>query len=119
MPKKTKQPDPFATREAAKYDRPIPSREFVLDYLRESIGPLTHEEICAALTLTEDEQIEAMRRRLRAMDRLPTCHSSTRPQRCVSVCECWGGVVGTTLQLYSFVIHVSRTSIHCSPKLDF
>ena len=69
MPKKTKQPDPFATREAAKYDRPIPSREFVLDYLRESIGPLTHEEICAALTLTEDEQIEAMRRRLRAMER--------------------------------------------------
>ena len=58
MPKKTKQPDPFATREAAKYDRPIPSREFVLDYLRESIGPLTHEEICAALTLTEDEQTE-------------------------------------------------------------
>ena len=30
MPKKTKQPDPFATREAAKYERPVPSREFVI-----------------------------------------------------------------------------------------
>ena len=69
MPKKTKQPDPFATREAAKYERPVPSREFVIDYLRESVGPVTHEEICVALNLTEEDQIEAMRRRLRAMER--------------------------------------------------
>lgn len=69
MPKKTKQADPYATREADKYDRPIPSREFILDYLRESVGPLTHEEICAALNLADDEQVEAMRRRLRAMER--------------------------------------------------
>jgi ribonuclease R len=69
MPRKSKNIDPYATREAAKYQRPIPSREFVLDYLHESVGPLTHEEICAALKLTDDEQVEAMRRRLRAMER--------------------------------------------------
>jgi ribonuclease R len=69
MPRKSKNIDPYATREAAKYQRPIPSREFVLDYLHESVGPLTHGEICAALKLDDDEQIEAMRRRLRAMER--------------------------------------------------
>ena len=69
MPRKSKNTDPYATREAAKYQRPIPSREFVLDYLHESVGPLTHGEICAALKLVDDEQVEAMRRRLRAMER--------------------------------------------------
>ena len=69
MSKKTKQIDPFASREAANYQRPIPSREFVLDYLSESVGPVTHEEICAALQLTDEVQVEAMRRRLRAMER--------------------------------------------------
>ena len=69
MPRKSKNIDPYATREAAKYQRPVPSREFVLDYLRESVGPMTHEEICAGLKLVDEEQIEAMRRRLRAMER--------------------------------------------------
>ena len=69
MARKSKNIDPYATREAAKYQRPIPSREFVLDYLHESVGPLTHSEICAALKLVDDEQVEAMRRRLRAMER--------------------------------------------------
>ena len=69
MPKKSKISDPFASREAANYDRPVPSREFVLDYLRESAGPVTHEEICVALNLNDEEQVEAMRRRLRAMER--------------------------------------------------
>ena len=69
MPKKSKSSDPFASREAANYSRPIPSREFVLDYLSESVGPLTHEEICLALNLNDDDQVEAMRRRLRAMER--------------------------------------------------
>jgi ribonuclease R len=69
MPRKSKSIDPYATREAAKYQRPVPSREFVLDYLHESVGPLTHEEICVGLQLTDDEQVEAMRRRLRAMER--------------------------------------------------
>lgn len=69
MPKEPEILDPFASREADKYNNPIPSREFLLDYLRQSIGPLTHEEICQGLALHDDEQIEAMRRRLRAMER--------------------------------------------------
>ena len=69
MKKKNKNHDPFASREAGNYEKPVPSREFLLDYLSESVGPLTHEEICSALNLKEDDQIEAMRRRLRAMER--------------------------------------------------
>ena len=61
--------DPYATREASNYDSPVPSREFVLDFLRESVGPVTHEEVCLALNLVDEQQIEAMRRRLRAMER--------------------------------------------------
>jgi len=61
--------DNFADREASKYQNPVPSREFILDYLEQSVGPLTHEAICSALDLKADHQIEAMRRRLRAMER--------------------------------------------------
>jgi len=69
MRKKPNNPDPFAMREADKYEKPIPSREFIIDYLSESVGPLTHKEICVALNLEDEEQVEAMRRRLRAMER--------------------------------------------------
>ena len=69
MSKTPKSYDPFASREAANYQRPIPSREFILDYLRDSVGPLTHEDICNTLNLNDEDQIEAMRRRLRAMER--------------------------------------------------
>jgi ribonuclease R len=61
--------DSFANREASKYQNPIPSREFILDYLEHSVGPLTHEAVCTGLNLTDPEQVEAMRRRLNAMER--------------------------------------------------
>ena len=61
--------DRFASREASKYQNPIPSREFMLDFLEHSVGPLTHEAICIALDLSDPEQVEAMRRRLNAMER--------------------------------------------------
>ena len=61
--------DIFADREASNYENPIPSREFIIDFLEESTGPLTHEAICEVLNLVEEDQIEGMRRRLRAMER--------------------------------------------------
>lgn len=69
MKKKPNKHDPFASREASNYERPVPSREFLLDYLSQTIGPLTHEEICSELGILDDDKIEAMRRRLRAMER--------------------------------------------------
>lgn len=66
---KKKPQDPHAAREAERYENPIPSREFILDYLRDSIGPLTHPELCKALGLRDEDDIEALRRRLIAMSR--------------------------------------------------
>lgn len=61
--------DPYAKREANKYDNPIPSREYILDLLETQSGPVTHPDIVELLNLTSDEDIEALRRRLIAMAR--------------------------------------------------
>ena len=68
--KKTSKPvDPHAAREAEKYDKPVPSREFILDLLNDSVGPLSHRELCETLGIDDDDGIEALRRRLAAMVR--------------------------------------------------
>ena len=61
--------DPEAAREAEKYENPIPSRELILQHLSERGSPAAREELVAELGLTTDEQQEALRRRLRAMER--------------------------------------------------
>ncbi len=61
--------DPHAAREAARYDRPIPSREFILEFLREAGVPRSAEQIARALNVTDVEGREAMERRLAAMER--------------------------------------------------
>jgi ribonuclease R len=61
--------DPFAAREAEKYENPIPSREYILELLDTAAEPVTHEQMCAMLKLTGEDQIEALRRRLIAMAR--------------------------------------------------
>src|SRR5689334_576134 len=61
--------DPFAAREAEKYENPIPSREYILQFLAEAGEPMRYESLLEAFHLTTDEQKEALRRRLRAMER--------------------------------------------------
>ncbi len=61
--------DPFAAREAEKYANPIPSREYILELLDNADQPVTHAQMCDLLKLTEEDQIEALRRRLIAMAR--------------------------------------------------
>jgi ribonuclease R len=61
--------DPHAEREAAKYDNPVASRELILEMLAEVDKPLTHKQICKQLHVAEDTGIDALRRRLRAMER--------------------------------------------------
>jgi ribonuclease R len=61
--------DPFAEREASKYETPIPSREFILSVLADSGKPMDREELAFAFGLSREEDIEALRRRLRAMER--------------------------------------------------
>lgn len=69
MAKKGKIADPHAEREAARYENPIPSREAILTLLTEADRPLNHNQIARDLDLEEHEQVEALRKRLRAMER--------------------------------------------------
>ncbi len=62
-------PDPYAEREARKYGRPIPSRELILELLESKKAPLSFEEIADELGVTDPVDLEALRRRLRAMER--------------------------------------------------
>ncbi|RDI48593.1 ribonuclease R [Aquicella lusitana] len=61
--------DPHAEREAQKYQNPIPSREFILDYLAERGRPANYQQIQTELGIQGAEQEEALRRRLIAMTR--------------------------------------------------
>lgn len=61
--------DPYAEREAQKYESPIPSREFILEYLCEIGQPATYQQIRADLGLETDDKQEALKRRLIAMVR--------------------------------------------------
>ena len=67
--KKSSRRDPFRAREARKYQNPIPSREFILETLDEAGVPLTFNEIAGELALESEEELEALRRRLKAMER--------------------------------------------------
>ena len=61
--------DPYAQREAEKYENPIPSREYILELLDKAAYPVTHAEMCDLLNLTGEDEVEALRRRLIAMSR--------------------------------------------------
>ncbi len=69
MSKKGKIADPHAEREAAKYDNPIASREVILQVLKKAGRPLTRTDLFHKLALDGEEAEEALRRRLRAMER--------------------------------------------------
>ena len=68
-PKKSKIKDPYRQREASKYEHPIASREYILDFLSERGRPITYEKLGAVLQLKNEEQWEGLRRRLIAMMR--------------------------------------------------
>jgi ribonuclease R len=61
--------DPHAEREAQKYDNPIPSRELIMNLLAEEGEPMSFKHLAGALGLAGDTELEALRRRLRAMER--------------------------------------------------
>ncbi len=69
MPKQVADKDPHKAREAQKYDNPIPSREFIMELLEEAGRPMYRDDIAEELGLQDEEQLEALRRRLRAMER--------------------------------------------------
>ncbi|WP_425600787.1 ribonuclease R [Frateuria edaphi] len=61
--------DPFADREAQRYERPIPSREAILALLDDRGEMLSEARIAEALELRDETDISALRKRLGAMVR--------------------------------------------------
>lgn len=69
VPKNLKDKDPFLTRETANYTHPVPSREFIIEYLSQHGKPATLNNLVEAFQLKTDEEYEGIRRRLKAMER--------------------------------------------------
>jgi len=65
---KKRRRDPRFAEEASKYEQPLPSREFILQELRERGVPLSFDEIAQALEVRAEEY-EGFTRRLGAMER--------------------------------------------------
>lgn len=75
--------DPYAQREAEKYAHPIPSRELILQLIKKSGMPIRREQIALAFALQSEDQVEALRRRLRAMERDGQLLLNRRQQYCL------------------------------------
>lgn len=68
MPKPKKPSDPFAEREAERYQNPIPSREYIIEQLSAS-GPMSFRSLAKCLKIKGQESRQALNSRLRAMQR--------------------------------------------------
>src|SRR4051812_4676960 len=59
--------DPHASREAERYEHPIPSREAILKFLGDRAQLLTAEALAQELNLSHPRDFEALTKRLGAM----------------------------------------------------
>ncbi|WP_396588482.1 ribonuclease R [Bermanella sp. R86510] len=110
--------DPFAKREAGKYDNPIVSRELILEHLETRKLPLSHLQLVEEFKLDDDEQVEALRRRLIAMCRDGQLVENKRRQYVPmsSIDLIYGRVQGHK-DGYGFVIpDEGGNDLHLSPK---
>ncbi|OOH92412.1 ribonuclease R [Pasteurellaceae bacterium 15-036681] len=60
--------DPNYQQELEKYENPVPSRDFILQTIREYDAPMSKEELLKTFKITDEDRQEAIRRRLRAME---------------------------------------------------
>ncbi|MDH2998787.1 exoribonuclease R [Pasteurellaceae bacterium LFhippo2] len=60
--------DPNYQQELEKYENPVPSRDFILQTIRDYDAPMSREELLKTFKITDEERQEAIRRRLRAME---------------------------------------------------
>ncbi|MGP1955174.1 MAG: winged-helix domain-containing protein, partial [Arsenophonus sp. NC-QC1-MAG3] len=60
--------NPYKKREPEKYHSPIVSREYILEVLAKFLTPISQQKIARILKLTKEEELEDLRRCLRAME---------------------------------------------------
>ncbi|MFK5984110.1 MAG: ribonuclease R [Pseudomonadota bacterium] len=69
MTEHTKKNDPYADREKQNYVNPVPSREYILELIETEGKPLNRDQIIEVFELSDPDQLEGIRRRLKAMER--------------------------------------------------
>lgn len=69
MVKRYRKVDPFLKRESELYENPVPSREFILQFLKEEKKTFSLAQLIQAFELKTADEEEGLRRRLRAMER--------------------------------------------------
>ena len=72
--------DPFLAREAQTYEHPVPSREFITEYMQKQDKPVSRDALFKVFSLHSEEEAEGLRRRLKAMERdgqLVWCRNAT------------------------------------------
>lgn len=65
--KKFPKKDPYYAREVQTYEYPVPSREFILSYLRERKKPANFDHLFSAFGLKVEPERDGLQRRLKAM----------------------------------------------------
>jgi ribonuclease R len=68
-PSKKREQDPHRSREQKKYENPIPSREFIMDVLEDWGQTPSFEQLAEKLSLSDEQDIIALQRRVGAMER--------------------------------------------------
>jgi ribonuclease R len=61
--------DPQAAAEAEKYSNPVPSRDFILQFMQEKGAPIGHAQLCDGMGVLDSESRDAVFFRLKAMCR--------------------------------------------------
>jgi len=72
--------DPFLDRESKTYEHPVPSREFITEFMEKQEKPVSRDALFKAFNLSSEEEAEGLRRRLKAMERdgqLVWCRNAT------------------------------------------
>lgn len=72
--------DPFLDRESKTYEHPVPSREFIIQYMEKQAKPVSRDALFKIFSLSSEEEAEGLRRRLKAMERdgqLVWCRNAT------------------------------------------
>jgi len=109
--------DPNAEAEAQKYENPVASRDALLALLEQLGHPATHAEVCEALGETDEDRVEALRRRLIAMSRdgqlISNRRSQFAPLRKVDLVT---GVVMGHRDGYGFVLRDGADDVYLSNR---
>ena len=69
MVKRYKKKDPQAKRERRNYAHPVASRELIIQYMQDQDSPVTFKQFLVAFGALSEEEVEGLRRRVRAMER--------------------------------------------------